>query len=190
MTDENNNTTPIKNKVGRPRTRPIEDKPKRPRGRPRKEIKDSEIKLDFKRPRGRPRKHPVGYVKPIGDEEKYFKNGRVSVFNEEVHAQHLEDHQLLMQAIHRYFIEMETWNATQTFQSSQRMYYWLMRLLKQVKIRQLQVKQFQNSRDPRFNPDVYRVTKLDALAQAEKEFMNDLDNTLKSLREQAGLRND
>lgn len=179
-----------KNKGGRPRTRPIENKPKRPRGRPKKEIKDTDITLDFKRPRGRPRKYPEGYVKPIGNEEVYFKNGRVSIFNEEVYNQHIEDHQLLMQAIHRYFIEMEEWCNNKTYASSQRMYYWLMRLLKQVNIRKLQVKQFQNSRDPRFNPEVYRVAKIDALARAEQEFIDDMDSIIKTLREQAGFDNE
>jgi len=186
MSDEN---TP-KKKMGRPRTRPVVDKPKRPRGRPKKEIKDTDIKLDFKRPSGRPRKYPEGYVKPKGDEEKYFKNGRVSIFNEETFAQHLDDHQLLMQALHRYFIEMESWCTSRSFASSERMYYWIMRLLKQINIRRLQVKQFQNSRDPRFNPEVYRVARIDALARSEEEFEAEMEDAIKRLREQAGLDNE
>jgi hypothetical protein len=189
MSEDNSNNTPQKRGKGRPRTRPINTEPKKPVGRPKKQHKDTDIQLDFKRPRGRPKKYPDGYVREINTDE-YFKNGKVSVFNEDTFNENVENHCELIHVLHRYYIEFEEWCQSRSYLSSKRMYYWIMRILKQVNIRRAQIKQFQNSRDPRFNPEVYKVAAVDAALREEQEFLDDMEEAVKRLREQAGLPND
>lgn len=185
MSDEENQSPPKRGR-GRPRTKPIKVKSGLPRGRPKKIIVEEEPELDFKRPRGRPRRYEEGHVKEINPDE-YFKNGRISVFNEETFAANIESHCLLLTAIHRYYIEMEEWCNTRSYASSRRLYYWLMRILKQVQVRRLQIKQFQNSRDPRFNPEVYKASFLHYLETEHETMEKDLENTLKQVRKDLGL---
>jgi hypothetical protein len=189
MSDDKSNSTPQKRGRGRPRTKPINTTPKKPIGRPKKEFKDSDVELDFKRPRGRPRKYPEGYIREINTDE-YFKNGRPSVFNEEKFVEHVFNHCEMINALHRYYIEFEAWCESRSYSSSKRMYFWIMRILKQVNIRREQIKQFQNSRDPRFNPEVYKVAAVDAALRQEQELIDDMEAAIKRLREQAGLQND
>lgn len=162
------------------------------RGRPPKEIKDSGKKLDFTRQIGRPRKGIEENVRITKNSnvDEYFKNGRSVIFNDKIFDQNIEDHCILLEAIHRYYIEMETWCNTQTLKSSTNMHYWLMRILKQIKIRQLQVKQFQNSRDPRFNSEVYKIRYQEAILKDEEAIMAEIAAATKRLRDDAGFLNE
>lgn len=178
-----------KRKSGRPRTKPIVEKEKRSRGRPRKEVTEAEIqKQAIKLPRGRPRKYPPGESKPPKELHKYYKNGRVSKFDKETYEEHIENHCELIRAIHRYYIEMETWCNKPSLASSKIMYFWLMRILKQVQIRRLQIKQYQNCRDPRFGGEIYTLmSNFEESQRIDNEIEQEINAAIKHYRAEAGL---
>jgi hypothetical protein len=118
------------------------------------------------------------------------KNGRPCPLTEERYNKHIEAHAELLEALHRYYIEFEAWDQTRSFNSSRRLYYWLMRMQKQVKTRLVQIKQFQNSREPSFDPEIYRNAYLARIAKEQQELEDEMKQEIEELKLEMGLKHE
>lgn len=115
------------------------------------------------------------------------KMGRPCPFTEERYQQHLQAHCEMLEAMHKYYLEFEDWESSRSFNSSRRQYYWLMRMQKQIKTRLLQIKQFQNSRDPKFDPEIYRKAYYERIAREQAELEKEMKDDVDKVRNDLGL---
>ena len=123
-------------------------------------------------------------------EKKPKKVGRPCPFTEERYEQHIQAHCELLEAIHQYYLEFEDWDRLRSFNTSKRQYYCLMRMMKQVKIRLLQIKQFQNSRQPKFDPNIYKEAYQKRLQRENAALQQELEETVQNLKKDLGLSDD
>jgi phosphoribosylaminoimidazole-succinocarboxamide synthase len=65
-----------------------------------------------------------------------------------------------------------------------------MRMQKQIKTRLVQIKQFQNSREPSFDPEIYRNAYLARIAREQQELEDEMKQEIEDLKTEMGLNND
>jgi hypothetical protein len=109
-------------------------------------------------------------------------------FTEERYQQHIEAHCKLLEAIHRYFIEFEEWEQSRSFNSSRRLFFWLMRMQKQLKIRLVQIKSFQDNRDTTRDREVYRKAYREWKNIETKIIEDSVKADIKSAHEELGVQ--
>jgi hypothetical protein len=116
-----------------------------------------------------------------------LKRGRPSYFTDELYQTQLETHCKLLETIHRYYIEYEYWEEHKNYNSSRRMKYWLMRMLKQIKLRLLEIAKIQNSRDLKYDPEVYRKAYWQRIAREEQRMRDEIKAEIEQKKRECGL---